>query len=392
MHVLSRAAPLATLLAALALPAAAAPLHEQDPLEAGPACVPQPDMPGIERPGPPVAPDPGALARNSGLSARFLAEGQEVRYAFDCDAGELSLFELAAAGYARGWEAGARLRVLDAKDQVLAEQSLAGGVVFRPFLAFQAPGAGTYQLELRAEKEYFRYALVRHSDYAPHGADDVLDLGARERVHGWIADGADRMRLRVPVRAGEELALEVEGTREQARGELRTRIAAGTAGTMGAMRGRMQGRMEGNMRGRAPNKQFPDFVLELGDETLALGRSSTFARVLPTADGHLELSVRGVPGDQGGLFDLTVRRDVEKHHVHGLVVDADEEPLAGTTLTFRLEPDMEPWGEATTDAEGAYALDLPPGNYVVDLRRPGEPDHEPIKAGVQRDLELNVIW
>ena len=368
----------------------AARVHDQDALTAKPACVPQPAMLGLDRSGPVVAPDPGALERSSGIAGRFLAQGQQVRYSFDCEQGELTLFELAAAGYARGWQAGGRLRVLDGSDQVLAEQSLAGGVVFRPFLAFQAPTAGTYQLEITAQKEFFRYALVRHSDYAPRTSDEVLAVGERTRVHGWISGGADRMRFTVPVRAGEELALRVEGTREQSRNERRA-LTAAAGGNMG---GRMQGRMEGGQRGRGrgPDKQFPVFVLELEDESAAKGRSSTFARLIPTADGLLEIGVRGAPGDQGGLFDLVVVRDSPKQRVHGLVVDDDEEPLARTTLTFRLEPDLEPWGEVTTDANGAYALEIPTGNYVVDLKRPDQPPHAPLKAGVQGDLELNVIW
>src|SRR5690606_24644445 len=128
---------------------------------------------------------------------------------FESRMGEVSIFELSAAGYARGWSMEAALRVLGTNGDILAERYETGGALMRCTLAFTAPREGTFELEVDAVREYFRYGLVRQSSYAARAAEPV-ELAAHERVHGWLAGDDDVMRFRVPTRAGESLTLRVE--------------------------------------------------------------------------------------------------------------------------------------------------------------------------------------
>lgn len=363
-------------------------------LEARPAGLPLPELPGIDRPEVPVAPTSRRLDRDQALSDRFTAQDQGVEYPFEARAGELSLFELYAAGYARGWMATAGMRVLDSKGTVLAERIEEGGVVLRPFVAFVAPAGGEYRLELRADKQFFRYALVRHSSYAARAAGELRVPAERERVHGWLSDGADRMSFAVALRAGEELALSVEGTREEARAERRSMLAGGDAAMAGGMRRsmeRMDGRTAPGGRGGDVPRQFPELRLQIDRQGEVVDRSATFVRLAPERDGEVRVSVTGLPGERGGLFDLVVRRAFAKQRVHGVVVDAADELRAGVEVAFLLEPDLEPWGRAKSDERGAYELDLPAGDYRVVLRPPGDGAEVSLRAGVEGETELNLI-
>lgn len=56
--------------------------------------------------------------------------------------------------------------------------------------------------------------------------------------------------------------------------------------------------------------------------------------------------------------------------VRGVVMDGEQNPLAGALVLVCEEPNAQNvWPPATTDAEGAFTVpDLPPGRYVVSVR------------------------
>lgn len=381
--------------AALVLWAGALPPSPQvSALDSRPMRGELPPLPGLELAGPRTAPAPATLERDAALADRFTAQGQSVRYDFTARAGELSIFELSAVGFARGWSAAATLRVLDADGNALAEERMEGGVQFRPLLAFTAPAEGAYALEVSAAREYFRYALVRHSGYAPRAAEPVV-VDGRGRVHGWLAGGDDVARFRVPARAGETLVLKVEGTREEARQERRLELVAALDGRGAAMGGMTMGGMRGDsmraMDGRGPASVFPALRLEVPDLPAIESRGESFARLVPDEDGLVEVAVRTWPGAQAVLFDLLVQRAEPVHPVRGIVVDADDEPCAGIELLFLREPDLDPWTRTASNAAGYYHVELPAGDYRVQLQRPGRQGAQLVRAGVARPTELNLL-
>jgi len=358
-------------------------------LDATPAGMPLPPLPGIEAADPAVAPAPRALARDAALTDRFTAAGQKVAYPFEMEAGELSLFELHAAGFARGWNMGASLRVLAADGQPLAELESKGGVQLKGLLPFTAPAAGTYTLELGPTEQFFRYALVRHSQYAPRDQAPI-DVGERELVHGWVGGEGDRARFSIPVRAGQRLAVSVLATRAEAQAEeRRLRSAASADSTMAGMRWAMEDgeRKRGSGRLYSELHLFPcgsEAPLESGNGFLLFGPAEN--------DGRQEVAVYVGPGQQGALFDLAVRRDVPLCAVQGSVVDADDEPLEGVTVRLLLEPDLESWGTTRTDSNGAWALNVPPGEYRAELRREGGAQPQVASAALRADSILNLLW
>ena len=356
---------------------------------ARPAAEPLPALPGIEDPDPSVAPARQALERDGVLLDRFTADGQQADYDLQAERGELCLFELVAAGYARGWTMAATLRVTTHDEQVLVERASTGGVQMHTFLAFQAPASGEYRLRVIPTESTFRYALVRHGSYAPHGASPRW-VGARERLHDWVAGDTERVLYAVPVRAGEVLALSVEGTRAAARAERRSLLAAQADGAASAM---MRAAPEDGRERASRPARFPKLRLEVLGDTRPAAASPTFALLPPAgADGVVQVEVGVAPGEPGGLLDLVVRRDVACHALHGVVVDADDAPLAGVDVRFLLEPDLEPWGRGVTDAQGAYAVRVPAGDYRVELRRSASGPVQAARAGVATAGELNLMW
>ena len=79
--------------------------------------------------------------------------------------GELSLLDLATWGYARSWRSKASIRILDARGRVLFATHRSGETAYRRFVPFVAPRDGHYRYQLVSDEEFFRYTLVRHSDY-----------------------------------------------------------------------------------------------------------------------------------------------------------------------------------------------------------------------------------
>lgn len=360
-------------------------------LDAAPAGLPLPPMPGIEDVDPAVAPIPRSLERDAALADRFTAEGQRVAYPFEMRAGELALFEVHAAGYARGWSMGASMRVLAADGQPLAELASASGVQLKGLLPFVAPAEGAYAVELGATEQYFRYALVRHSSYAPRGVEP-FDVGQRELVHAWVGPEGDHARFSVPVRAGQRLAVSVSATRPEAQAEerrLRSLAAADT--NMAGMRSAMEeGAQE---RRRGAGRLYSELHLAPCGAEAPLETSNGFLLFGPAErDGRQEVEVSVAPGQQGALFDLVVQRDVPLCAVQGTVVDAADDPLEGVTVRLLLEPDLQAWGSTRTDAKGAWALNVPPGGYRAELRRPGVDQAQVASAALRADSILNLLW
>lgn len=350
----------------LALTLAALP-QDRSALDARPAGVPLPEVPGIERSEPYVAPAGGTLERDGAVADRFTAAGQRTSYAFDARAGELSIFELATTGYARGWTAACALRVVDAEGRVLCASARAGEAQFRVLLAFLAERDGRYTLEVEPTSEYFRYQLVRHSGYASHAATGgAIEVDGRERVHTWLGRAPSVVRMRVPVHAGEELVVRVEGTREEAREERRRArdidLAGGPEAVM-AMGGR---RMRMLASGRAPAAVFAGARLALAPRSDVVHESPTLVRVDPASDGWLDLALVA-EDDQVALVDLVVERAPERVEVSGALIDADDEGLAGVPLEFLLEPDLDVWARVTTGDDGAWSARLPLGDWRVRL-------------------------
>ena len=336
-----------TLAATLLLLSPALPPQTREPAPAG---VPLPELPGIERSEPYLPPTGRRLGANAALADRFTAPGQSVRYPFAARAGELSLFELPATGYARGWSAAVRLRVLDSTGAPLAEQRVAGGVQFRALLPFTAPADGEYVLEVSADQEYFRYQLVRHGNYSARGADAPAQAFGGQRLHGWLAGPGDRLQYLIPVHAGEELVLRVEGTRAEARNErdraraLALQAAGGEAMGASSMRSMQSGRSMTGRAGRGGEAIFPEPRLALDSQALVLARGDSFLRLRAESEGTLTVSVSASAGEQATLFDLLVERQLACVPVAGTVIDADE--------------------------QGRYAVELPPGDYQIRMQAP----------------------
>lgn len=395
----------AILTAALAL-ACAAHASAQEPLEVveKPAPKLQPAVPSIERDEQAPAPEGHALVRNGVATGRFVVEGQETRYPFDAREGELSLFDFGTWGYSRGWQSTARLTVIGPGGTKLLDALRPGGTVYRKFLPFVAPATGRYQLVLKAQKECFRYTLVRHSDYRARADGDLYAVHG-PRVHGWLADPGDRAHYAIMLAEGETVFLAARNTHEAARkaanstrrkepwqvverqlGKTTLQSAAG-----GAMRGAMEEGMRG-MRGmRAASKSYPDLVVSIAGSGAAPTPSTLFTA---PAAGTYTITVGGLGGDQdqGGLFDLVVQRSPEKVRVYGFVGDRDDEPVAGVALHFLREPDFDYVGTATTDAEGGYDTSVPPGSYTIFLAQGEEGRPQSLRTALQTEREVNAVY
>jgi len=341
-------------------------------LDARPAGVPPPALPGIERAEPYQAPPAGELARDGALAERFTAAGQRASYAFESEAGELSLFELSTAGYARGWKAAAELRVLDASGAVLAQADDGGAVQFRVLLAFEAPAAGRYTLEIVPTEEYFRYQIVRHSSYVSPAVLGVADVGARERVHTWLGARPSSVRFRVPVRAGEELVVRVEGTREEAREERRRTREVELGGAEAAMMGGPRMRMEAGAGRGGPETIFCGASLAVDAAPGLVQRGPTLARLVPERDGWLDLALLA-EGDEIALVDLVIERAPAAVEVSGAVIDAADAGVPRLALEFLREPDLDVWTTTTSGEEGVWSARLPLGDWRVRVRRGDAP-------------------
>jgi hypothetical protein len=347
------------------------------PLDARPTALPWPEPPAPERSQRTPLPVRQPLERNAWVADRFTASGQQATYAFFAEAGELALFELAAYGFERGSGPRLRLAVLDARDELLQETVRGGGVAWRALISFVAPADRSYRLELSARQDPCRFVLARHSDYTPNGAA-AIELDGRERLHGQLASAADRALYSLRLAAGEELALELEGTRLEARQE--ARMLRNEAGGRGGERAR---------------RQYAPCVMALTLDGVPIA-SGTFALVRAERAGLLAIEVRHAEADaaeaDGALFDLVLERNPKKVELTGVVVDREDRPLPGVELEFLREPDGEALGRCTTSETGAWTHAVLPGDLTVRLRRAGERGVAEVSTHAAESGELNLLW
>lgn len=341
----------------------------------GPALTRLPPPPSIVRPGRPVLPEPRELERDAWVADRFTAEGQRVLYPFTAEEGELSLFDFAAWGYARAWDATGALAIQDGTGRTLLEHTTAGGSSWRDFVPFRAPAAGRYVLSLAARSSFYRYVIVRHSGYAPREPGERLGPLDDGLHHGYLLGGGDRARYAVELAAGEEVELKVLDTDEEVRAHWRGVKAHGGAAAPGR-------------RGEAP---YPELDLRVSFEGRALGPAAHY-RLLRAERGGTYVVEVAARGERGALFDLSVQRAPRREEVHGLILDRFDQPVAGVTLAFRRLPDLDFAGRTRTDEGGRYAARLPPGAYRIELSRAGEERTRTFETEVREPRELNTIW
>ncbi len=451
------------------------------------------------------APLPRGLDRNDFVADRFTAPGQSVEYAFEARAGELSILEIATWGYQRSWNSVMAVRILGPDGRRLAAARRAGETAYRCFLPFAAPEDGVYRVVLESVEEFFRYTLVRHSDYpaatgAPVGFAEraVATDDGREVFRGYLASPDDTRRVRLDVEAGEELALSVLNDHPMGRrqkeiarkpdgpGDLRDvkRGRGGPRGGRGAPdddtdtpdddgRGRPGGdggpgprggrggpedgdgrgprggpeddaprgprgtpddgegrgprggpdgdaprgprgrdggstpdddaspRGMGGMRGGrggparggdAPTADFPDLVVTVRQGGEVVAGPGHFVLFTPATSGTCEVEVTATSRGEGGLFALELDRAPARVAVSGYVGDEADDPVPGVTVTFFRQPGSDPVGESTSDADGEFALTVLPGDYVLRVRRDGEPRTEHVQVNIPRAREVNLVW
>ena len=431
-----RTVALAVLLAAIGFGQEAGPIlpFEGDPQ---PAYRDGVAAPGANLEGEPEAPEAGQLERDGSVSDRFEAEGQKVEYRFGARAGELSLFDLTTLSYERGAQATSVMRVLDEKGQELARSRQSGGEAFNDFLAFVAPEDGDYRLRLRAQRGFFRYALVRHSGFRPHVAQARYEIGARERLFDYLTGSGDTLRYRLELASGQELSVRAlnlgEPARIVARAARRSALEAGSSGGMmgmggmGAMGGGRGARRtaepdEGRMkkggrsggRGRAgrggmragegasagPRSQVPRLQVSLWKEGRRMARAPSdaahFLRVPIEEAGVYEVHVEAAGGaeglDEGGIFELELARDVPVVAIAGSVADGEGAGMGGMVLRFLREPELDATALVRTAEDGAWQAELPPGEYFVMVMPRGPGDVHRLRTVIDGSRELHLIY
>jgi len=379
--------------------------QHREALSAKPSNLKLPGVPEHDLPADPAKPQ--ALARDGVIADRFTAPDQSVAYTFEATAGELSLFELGCWGYARGWHCAARMRVLDRAGAVLADLHSAGKVLFHPFLAFTAPADGTYTLELSGEDQFFRYILVRQSSYGDRDAESSAPLGAVDTVHSYLKDAHDNAHFSFDLAPGEEVAIKVQGEREEARVESRAKVrersrAASSAGPMMGAMGAAGSMAAQPGRGEATARMllYPPFVLEVRIDGKLVVDGMPFARAVSDRASRCDVRVHlsdapglqfAATGDVGGLFELQRSASPPKLELHGVVVGPNDEPLSGVELAFLADPDGDEWARATTNAKGEYSAAVPAGDYLVMLARQDGRTHD-LRVGIPEARELDVLW
>lgn len=370
------------------------------------------------------------LAPNGGVAGCLFATGQKVVHPFQARAGELVLLELSCAGYARGWSAIAHLAVEGPDGELLLDRTRRGGVEFTAFAGLVAPRDGQYRLRLTAREGGFRYRLVRHSDFAPRTAESApRPVGGRAELFDHLLHDGDAARFTLELAAGECVALSVaspdaaavESERMRRREEGPVAVLAGLrgeaspGGAMGAddsMGGRraaappmgrgdsMQGapsmgvvapgrRMQD--QGAAAGRSWPLLRLTvLGPDGERVGAPGHYLRFDAPVEGTYQVLVDSAAEGQGGLLRLAVEREPERSLVQGIVADGEGGAASGVRLTFLREPDLDPEGEARTDREGRYRVELRPGPYTVLARRGGD-EPEVLRTHVELEEELHLL-
>ncbi len=394
------------------------PVHHADPR---PALAEVPVPPGMVQPrkGEGAAPFPGVLPRNGAQVARFTAQGQRTEYAFEASAGELSLFDFATWGYARSWHSTAQIQIVDPEGKPLLATQRSGETAYRKFLPFVAPRDGRYRLRLKALDEFFRYTLIRHSDYELAG-DDPAPFAGRTEVHGFLATPDDTCRYTVELESGQEVALRVSNDHPMARRQKQNQrrraqdeaaiLVAGSepppergsdraAGARGATprasatpRG---GRAEAGEKPEghdAPTLDFPDFLFAVSRQGTVVTEPSFFATFTPEHSGTYQIDVSASHVGEGGLFILELVRAPERVEISGYVGDSEDDPVPGIALTFFRQPDSDPIAHAQSDENGEFRLELLKGTYRVHYGPADGGPRETVPANIQRPREVNVVW
>ncbi len=367
--------------------AAAVPL---DVADARPAQGPFTAPPGIEHEVGEPEPTPAPLARDGHAVGRLTAEGQLARFPFECREGELALFEVTAYGYARGWDAATRLVVRDAEGTILAQRERAGAALFSDFLAFEAPAAGQYELELGAARHYFRYLVVRHSGYRTRDPRTAAVVGEHQReVFGYSVGAASTQRFRIAARPGSELILRAEPTTERGWKHKRALRAAAPAVAAGFVP-RPASDLRRDPRGH-DDLSFPDLEVRVLDGAgSTLQAAPVGLAVTVPAAGFVEVAVVQTDAGPGGLFTLSLERDVLRTACVLRVGDRDDEPLVGVRVALLAEPTLERVAEGETDREGQLDLRLPAGPYTAVLQpRGGRPTV--VRTRISDGAELNFV-
>lgn len=395
-------------LAALLLVAGAAlsPVAAQDER---PAPVIQPPVPSIERAGPAtaedaaVAPRAATLERDGFVADRFTATGQKVNYTFAATAGELSIFDLGTWGYSRGWKSKAGLRILGPSGTELAAAKKRGGTTSRLFQSFVAPKDGTYSVELDALEQYFRYTLVRHSHYRHRTGPEALELAEGRTTHGYLADHEDTVTYRVPVQAGQRIALRVNPTHPQAHKQAKVmrsrapeKVVRGEALGMPPGRGGPAARTgEAQPSARSGRGMaFPRPALSIADpDGAAISPKTHFHAFTPDADGEVFVTVAAVEGLGGVLFNLEVLPDLRWFRVTGYIGDRDDDPVAGVTVHVLHEPEVDPLASVKTAEDGTWSADVVAGRLTLLMQR-GDGPLEQVSLAVEAPglSEINTIY
>ena len=389
--------------------AATSPLR-QEATQPAPAVDEWPVPPGTTLPkdGRRPAPDPGTLPRNGFRVGRFTAQGQQVEYSFEAAAGELSILDLATWGYARSWRSSAGIKILDARGRTIVATHAGGETAFRRFLPFVAPRKGTYRYQLSADEEYFRYTLVRHSDYRAERT--VIPFDTRDTVRGFLADPLQTRSFALELRAGEEVAVTVFNDHPMAQRQKETRRSGGGVSNPGSMMGggapartdrskpagrggRAEGRgsPEPEVAGPIP-QDFPDLLLQISHDGRVLADGSHFALFTAEHTGLHLVTVFATNEGEGGLFRVELTRQPERVAVTGYVGDEEDDPVTDMTLAFFREPGMDPIGEVRSDAEGEFNVSVLPGKYTVRMRPANAKAQEFVQTNLDRARELNLVW
>ncbi len=330
-----------------------------------------PDVPPVEKEiGPP--PKDGAIERNGVLVDRFSVEGQRVRYAFDMDEGELTIFDLGCFGNARLWHSTARIRVLDPEGRELEALEREGPVVHHEITSFVAPKSGRYTYEIAAARSIFRYRLLRHSGIADRELGSVESLGDRRELVGYLKSSDDCAHYSLDVNAGDEIALRVLNRDEEGKVERRTLKPR-----------RMQDGVYDGML-------YPGFELDVRDGGRAIAERGHFVLAHFEHATRLSVDVRTHTRGDGGLFVLSIERNAPKIVVRGSVRDANDAPLEGVALSFVLDPERDPWAAARSNADGTFEVALPRGAYQIALSR--DLGTETVALNLLEARELNLIF
>ncbi len=361
-------------------------------LDAKPAAVPMPAAPPAQRPARDAnAAQPrdqsGELTRNASVVGRLPEPGQRASFPFQCEAGEQSLFELAAYGYTRAGEGHVRLAIEDETGKVAWESERDVVVTWRDFVAFTAPAAGTWIFSLTVLQGGYRFVLVRHSDYPALGSAP-LDLGQRAVVHGHLPNAESVAKFLVPAKAGEELALKLTGTREEARVEARR-----GATDMSTMMSRIESKKDVDRMMGSSKLLFQTFEFEAFADGVSLGPVGSYLRLKAPREGTIEVRVRAQrPALGGGLFDLALERSLDLLRVSGVVVDSEDQPLSGVDIVFLREPDADPVGRARSNERGEYETTLLAGNLAVQMVCGPRAAQQSVRVQVLAEMSLDLIF